>query len=257
MFAHAWFQHKEVFWSLENQEGIYIFYKTVCDVYSLIPEENYTIPPEAEGLEADDQAEHRDYGMSGRRDGDFMMPPEYGATQQRRTTTTTATMSEKPPISNQPSDDSASAQTTMSTGATTRRHKHTPSTGSFVTTIAEGDEEEGGGGSEALREPDPPRDRTSIQLDQPPLLGKTADLPLRMSEPSSPAKTAGQSESQLAEAREEEEEEGTGKGGNNEEQEQQPGKEETPGAEPLVIPKPGDDAEPSAEGSSQGITQSG
>lgn len=49
IFAHAWFQHHAVFWQIENKTGLYVFFKTVCDEYRLIPEDNYTIPPEAEG----------------------------------------------------------------------------------------------------------------------------------------------------------------------------------------------------------------
>lgn len=52
IFAHAWFQHRGVFWSVEGQTGLYVFFKTVCDLYDLLPAENYKLPPEAEGLEA-------------------------------------------------------------------------------------------------------------------------------------------------------------------------------------------------------------
>jgi hypothetical protein len=51
IFAHAWFQHRSVFWQVESQTGLYVFFKTVCDQYSLIPESGYTLPPEAEGSE--------------------------------------------------------------------------------------------------------------------------------------------------------------------------------------------------------------
>jgi hypothetical protein len=51
IFAHAWFQHRDVFWKVESKTGLYVFFKTVCDVYGLIPEDNYTVPPEAEGKE--------------------------------------------------------------------------------------------------------------------------------------------------------------------------------------------------------------
>ena len=40
-----------MFWKVESRTGLYILFKTVCDVYGLIPEDNYTIPPEAEGEE--------------------------------------------------------------------------------------------------------------------------------------------------------------------------------------------------------------
>jgi Mob1/phocein family protein len=49
IFAHAWFQHREVFWKVESKTGLYVFFKTVSDAYSLIPTDNYTVPPEAEG----------------------------------------------------------------------------------------------------------------------------------------------------------------------------------------------------------------
>ncbi|ERS97695.1 hypothetical protein HMPREF1624_05866 [Sporothrix schenckii ATCC 58251] len=51
IFAHAWFQHRGVFWSVEGQTGLYVFFKTVCDMYDLLPAENYKLPPEAEGLD--------------------------------------------------------------------------------------------------------------------------------------------------------------------------------------------------------------
>ncbi|MCJ1478542.1 hypothetical protein MMC13_007222 [Lambiella insularis] len=121
MFAHAWFQHREVFWNVENHEGLYIFYKTVCDVYSLIPQENYTIPIEAEGLASEPDYSPREAGQI---PVDLSSSTRYG------------TIAEVP---KQQEDGDTSA--TQSTGATTRRHKHTPSTGSFVTTIAEGDED--------------------------------------------------------------------------------------------------------------------
>jgi len=33
---------------------LYVFFKTVCDEYKLIPEDNYTVPAEAEGLDVQD-----------------------------------------------------------------------------------------------------------------------------------------------------------------------------------------------------------
>ncbi|KAK8090817.1 Mob1/phocein family protein [Apiospora phragmitis] len=51
IFAHAWFQHRGVFWTVEAQTGLYVFFKTTCDLYDLLPAENYKLPPEAEGLE--------------------------------------------------------------------------------------------------------------------------------------------------------------------------------------------------------------
>lgn len=52
IFAHAWFQHRQVFWSVESSTGLYTLFKVVCDTYDLMPAENYKLPPEAEGLES-------------------------------------------------------------------------------------------------------------------------------------------------------------------------------------------------------------
>lgn len=83
-------------------------------MYNLIPEDNYTVPAEAEGLDAQkgDENESKD----GRR----------------------LTILRK--------EDDTSGPTPLfddmdAPGATTRRHKHTPSTGSRVTTIAENAED--------------------------------------------------------------------------------------------------------------------
>ena len=122
MFAHAWFQHREVFWNVESHEGLYILYKTVCDVYNLIPEENYTVPPEAEGLSA--EAEFSSRAKS------HTLLERSSSVRQNSTNDVPETQ-----------EDGEIATTTISTGATTRRHKHTPSTGSLVATIAEGDED--------------------------------------------------------------------------------------------------------------------
>ena len=122
IFAHAWFQHRDVFWSVEATYGLYMLFKVVCDEYHLIPEDSYTIPPEAEGgREAVSEQE------SGPR-------PQLLRKDNSSSTAVEELASESAPDSEAP--------TTVSTGATTRRHKHTPSTGSHVATIAEGAEEE-------------------------------------------------------------------------------------------------------------------
>lgn len=50
IFAHAWFQHRPVFWEVEGEYGLYLFFKTVSDRYRLIPQDSLMLPPEAEGL---------------------------------------------------------------------------------------------------------------------------------------------------------------------------------------------------------------
>lgn len=116
IFAHAWFQHRDVFWEVEGHDGLYVFFKTVCDLFKLIPPDGYTIPPEAEGLDAlqtkaDEAAEDKRLSVLRKENED----PFSGGL------------------------DSMDAD--MNTGATTRRHKHSPSTGSRVTTITESAED--------------------------------------------------------------------------------------------------------------------
>ena len=115
IFAHAWFQHRSVFWQVEGQEGLYILFKKICDLYVLIPEENYTIPPEAEGLPAKGEEP---------KEGKAVLKKPQQADEANT------------------ANEDAETTTSISTGATTRRHKHTPSVGSMVTPIQEGDEEE-------------------------------------------------------------------------------------------------------------------
>ena len=113
IFAHAWFQHRSVFWQVEGHEGLYILFKTICEIYALIPDENYTIPGEAEGLPAKEEEQE---------DGKAVL--------------------KKPQQEDEVATTTEDTTTTVSTGATTRRHKHTPSVGSSVLPIQEGDEED-------------------------------------------------------------------------------------------------------------------
>ncbi|GKZ37559.1 MOB member 4, phocein [Aspergillus brasiliensis] len=115
IFAHAWFQHREVFWQVEGHDGLYIFFKTVCDMYSLIPEDNYTVPAEAEGV-------------------DVQQPAASELTDNRRMT---ILRKESEPLSLENMEPAS-----ISTGATTRRHKNSPSISSSVTTINEGAEDD-------------------------------------------------------------------------------------------------------------------
>jgi hypothetical protein len=118
IFAHAWFQHRDMFWKVEGRSGLYILFKTVCDVYGLIPEDNYTIPSEAEGVEATPQAAPP---MILRREPSGSGPEEAGSTS----------------IIEGVSDHA------LSTAGTTKRHRHSPSVGATaVSTVVEEEEEE-------------------------------------------------------------------------------------------------------------------
>uniref|UniRef100_A0A0B7JHS3 Uncharacterized protein n=1 Tax=Bionectria ochroleuca TaxID=29856 RepID=A0A0B7JHS3_BIOOC len=115
IFAHAWFQHRSVFWSVEGETGLYVFFKTVCDLYDLLPAENYKLPPEAEGLET------------------LPSEPEPEKMVQHILKPTA-----------QPRGNGVDEDSSHHAGRTnTRRHiRSSPSTGSAVTTVIEADEEE-------------------------------------------------------------------------------------------------------------------
>lgn len=133
MFAHAWFQHREIFWKIEGEEGLYVFYKTVCDVYSLMPADTYTVPSEAEGLSAaEDSANAPRHGDGKRGTPSSQTPTSELPIRPKIDREGTVMNVSEPGIPN----------STLSTAATTKRHKHTPSTGSFVPTITEDEENE-------------------------------------------------------------------------------------------------------------------
>lgn len=117
IFAHAWFQHRSVFWSVEGQTGLYVFFKTVCDLFDLLPAENYKLPPEAEGLEAPSQEPEPDRPVPA------ILKPQ---SQQRN--------------NGSPEDDSSHPGVSRTN---TRRHvRNAPSVGSAVDPVVESAEEE-------------------------------------------------------------------------------------------------------------------
>jgi hypothetical protein len=122
IYAHAWFQHREVFWRVEGKTGLYVFFKTVCDEYGLIQSENYTIPPEAEGLEPKEV----------NRDTPIAAQPPAGMSLLRRPEGAGEEQAKPEPAGNE----------VIATGDTTKRHRHTASNHSVSTTIAEEAEED-------------------------------------------------------------------------------------------------------------------
>lgn len=128
IFAHAWFQHRSVFWSVEGETGLYVFFKRVCDMYDLLPGETYKLPPEAEGLE-----------------------PEKPSQLEPNTETQVSAGGSTPSVNftrsqtTQKLEDLQSTEGDGGVGRTnTRRHiRSSPSTGSAVTTVVEADEDEG------------------------------------------------------------------------------------------------------------------
>ena len=133
ILAHAWFQHRDVFWRVENRTGLYVFFKTVCDAYALIPEDNYTIPAAAEGLEDENDDLLRSHmGPTDQERGREAGMPAPGGILKRDAENNVETKDDQGRISS-------------SEGATAKRHRHAPSRGgSTVTTVIEENEEDEG-----------------------------------------------------------------------------------------------------------------
>lgn len=163
IFAHAWFQHRDVFWTVEGHDGLYVFFKTVCDMFALIPEDNYTIPQEAEGPDA--------------------VQPKVDEAVDNKRLTILHKENEGPFGSSVEGMDPA-----ISTGATTRRHKHSPSTGSRVSTITESAEDEAPQVSAPLREV--LQEEAQPESDEETLAEETKEMSSESAEPTTVAQTA-------------------------------------------------------------------
>ncbi|KAI9761078.1 MAG: hypothetical protein M4579_001230 [Chaenotheca gracillima] len=157
IFAHAWYQHRSVFWAVEGQTGLYLFFKTVCDQYQLIPEDNYTVPAEAEGLESAPSGD----GAEGTESSEppalterpsFILRKESaeqtGEAADQESAITESNGTDLPPPYSPKSTSRAQKGESSSSGqlnpSATRRHKQSPSIGSAVDTVLEEEEEEGG-----------------------------------------------------------------------------------------------------------------
>ncbi|KAK4103654.1 hypothetical protein N658DRAFT_494155 [Parathielavia hyrcaniae] len=159
IFAHAWFQHRGVFWSLESQSGVYVFFKTVCDVYDLLPAENYKLPPEAEGLDSSSGA-----GDLGSRGTDRRQQPQQQQQQQHPGPISIA----KPPSQREAEDGDHSA---MSRTNTKRHIKSSPSTGIAIMPVPEADEDDSADLSSKLRDMRISAPLTAAREDAPELTG--------------------------------------------------------------------------------------
>jgi hypothetical protein len=131
IFAHAWFQHTEMFWKVEGRTGLYVLFKTVCDTYGLISGENLTIPPEAMGDEQPTEAPSMPRPLILKREPSGPGPLD--------------------------SDNTSIIDTGdhhLSTAGTTKRHRHSPSVGatSVHTVVEENEEEEGDQEEEPVKE---------------------------------------------------------------------------------------------------------
>ncbi|KAK1766864.1 Mob1/phocein [Phialemonium atrogriseum] len=144
IFAHAWFQHRGVFWSVEGQTGLYVFFKTVCDLYDLLPAENYKLPPEAEGLEASTGGTGAADSPPGE-DTPQRQQQQEGGQQPPLVVTGIA----RPPSQRHDVDEDGFAGVR---GTNTRRHiRSSPSTGNAVATVPEVDEDDNSAAGVASR----------------------------------------------------------------------------------------------------------
>lgn len=128
IFAHAWFQHRGVFWNLESQSGLYVFFKRVCDLNNLLPAENYKLPPEAEGL---------DPASSEKEEG------------QPKITAIAKPPAREAGVGAQDEDDRNSSL--HAKRSNTARHSSRPSTGSAITTVIEERDDENSSINEKMR----------------------------------------------------------------------------------------------------------
>lgn len=126
IFAHAWFQHRDMFWKVENKTGLYSFFKVVCDTYNLIPSDNYTIPPEAEGIESTPTESAQ------------MVP---------------TILKKESKGEGDAGDVDVAGNSTLVTGNTTKRHRHTPSASAHQISVIEEKEEEEGSAAKAAEKP--------------------------------------------------------------------------------------------------------
>ena len=147
ILAHAWFQHRDVFWRVESRTGLYVFFKTVCDSYALIPEDNYTIPASAEGSEGD----HDDARMR--------MSATDETTRREAPIVVPAGILQKDSEPKLASREERERNVPLTEGATAKRHRHAPSS-SVSSVLSRVEENEEGEGQQHL-EPDFPHPSAS------------------------------------------------------------------------------------------------
>ncbi|KAK1039991.1 hypothetical protein LTS16_010755 [Friedmanniomyces endolithicus] len=174
IYAHAWFQHREMFWRVEGKTGVYGLFRRVCDEYGLIQAENYTIPREAEGegpMGVDGKGEWRG-GAEGEGEG--------GLQQQQRMQAPFTQILARPGGAGAGSEEDAGQQNTgenevLAAGNTTKRHRHTKSDlGKSITPVIqeEAEEEEEGPHAGGDRESARPVEAEDVQ----PLQKKAEEL---------------------------------------------------------------------------------
>lgn len=143
IYAHAWFQHRDMFWRVEGKTGLYVLFKTVCDEYGIIQPESYTIPPEAEGLEP--SGEDKDVKAASPRRPTILKREEDGVDEAL-----------EPP---------ATGNEVRAGGNTTKRHRHSLSDRApSVTTVIHEVEEEDEGQNQTPQDTRPILERQATTL---------------------------------------------------------------------------------------------
>ncbi|OIW32401.1 Mob1/phocein [Coniochaeta ligniaria NRRL 30616] len=240
IFAHAWFQHRGVFWSVEGQTGLYVFFKTVCDLYDLLPAENYKLPPEAEGLEAPTAAAAAAVSEAG---GD----KKHQAGQHQ---VVTSIASRPPSAVERGAGGQASLDDDFNSAAArtnTRRHiRSNPSTGNAISMVPEVDEDDAHAAGLAGKLKELSLSSAAAAASQPPppsvpaveeqhTESEVADVPVIVLDEgnASPARRERETKVETKETTETEDEEGAE---SEKREEQEPVKEEQPSeAEPASV----------------------
>ncbi|GME26259.1 mob1 family protein [Neofusicoccum parvum] len=177
IFAHAWFQHRDMFWKVENKTGLYSFFKVVCDTYSLIPSDNYTIPPEAEGIEST-------------------------PTESSQTIPTILKKDDK--AEGESGDVDVAGNSTLVTGNTTKRHRHTPSASAHsISVIEENEEEESSPAKAAEKAAEKAAAESQSNSESAEKSEETSEEPAKADEESPAEKTEGSEDSKEAPKEEE------------------------------------------------------
>lgn len=158
IFAHAWFSHREMFWRVEGQTGLYTFFKTVCDAYNLLPEDGYTIPAEAENRDQEESFTGRTVDEPEPRPTAPAPPtilkrPSPPQTSEPEAGTQMPIFTQLAEPANQ-TQTPAPLNTVLAANTTSRRHRHTPSVGAspVETVIEENEEDESELGIESTEE---------------------------------------------------------------------------------------------------------
>lgn len=151
IYAHAWFQHREMFWRVEGQTGLFCLFQGVCRDFAIIESENYTIPIDAEGRE---------------------LPPPQSKEQEQQQQHQYAPpkLLQRGQLNPEHAQPEPLASNVLTMGDTTKRHRHTRSDLSDSTSVieeeVEEDDEEASNQRIKPAIPSLPRETTALKDDE-------------------------------------------------------------------------------------------